>query len=664
MDLLVHLVTNRGSVVTKDQLHQSVWKDVIVNEETLRKSVSTLRQHFTLNGDGSDLELETIRGVGYRLSNTITEVNKWSQYALNTRLFIEQLFTRPAILYLGIVSFFISLTTIFFSFDSTSPKLQTITHGRSTERVPRFSNSGKEMIVARRSGYGINLDIVKYDLKTKQYEQITADLGLETDPTWSPDDSQIVYYQSDGIRFNILAVDLETKERKILGHADKIPNLSAMDWSPTEDVIALSEAADKKLPFRVYGLNTKTLERITITNPELNSVGDVNPRFSPDGTRLAFLRCTRWSKQHGQIIHGSGDIFIKDLKSGKLHQLTYTDGDIAGLDWSSDGKSLYFIDVKNSFNFRVNQLNLATNESVVIHESDRIIRNIDVRNNQLLFEEWEDQYDIVEFSADEAFQIKEELVSHSRNWAPRLSPSGEDIAFLSTKSGLTELWLKSSKANAPEQLTSLNQGMMTPPVWTPDGNKIFFSVNIDDDWNIYEYDFTDGSTKAIIETDRFESRPALNPSQYLMYFIAEYDGAKAIWEKNLKNGDIKKLFTINASNIHYKDGEIFFSRTDKCGLWKLNLETGEPTNIVDNLQVWDEDNWMVHSSGEIYYIKRGSYFRDAALIKVDSTGAANHISVLEALIPYYPGFYVSKDGKSIYSTYSEAKFSEVKMLRL
>ena len=72
MNLLVVLAAHPGEIITKDQLLEKVWGEVLVSDETVRKSVSDLRQLFTNSGD--KIEIESIRGVGYRLLTPIVPI--------------------------------------------------------------------------------------------------------------------------------------------------------------------------------------------------------------------------------------------------------------------------------------------------------------------------------------------------------------------------------------------------------------------------------------------------------------------------------------------------------------------------------------------------------------------------------------------------------------
>lgn len=63
-DLLVCLLAAEGRVVSRDELLDRVWGEVVVDVHTVDNFVSSLKKK--LKGDG--FELKTVRGVGFRLA--------------------------------------------------------------------------------------------------------------------------------------------------------------------------------------------------------------------------------------------------------------------------------------------------------------------------------------------------------------------------------------------------------------------------------------------------------------------------------------------------------------------------------------------------------------------------------------------------------------------
>ena len=60
------LIENKNDVVTRDEFMTHVWKDIIVNDESITKAASDFRK-FLVKNNIVGLELITIRRLGYKL---------------------------------------------------------------------------------------------------------------------------------------------------------------------------------------------------------------------------------------------------------------------------------------------------------------------------------------------------------------------------------------------------------------------------------------------------------------------------------------------------------------------------------------------------------------------------------------------------------------------
>ena len=65
-DLLLVLLRNCGSAMTRPQLLSAVWGDVVVDERTVDNFVSSLKRKLGWN-ERAPFRIHTIRGVGYRM---------------------------------------------------------------------------------------------------------------------------------------------------------------------------------------------------------------------------------------------------------------------------------------------------------------------------------------------------------------------------------------------------------------------------------------------------------------------------------------------------------------------------------------------------------------------------------------------------------------------
>src|SRR5436190_13337737 len=66
-ETLCVLVRNSNHLVTRETLLSEVWKDTIVEENNLAKSVSLLRKVLRTQADGREF-IETVRGHGFRFT--------------------------------------------------------------------------------------------------------------------------------------------------------------------------------------------------------------------------------------------------------------------------------------------------------------------------------------------------------------------------------------------------------------------------------------------------------------------------------------------------------------------------------------------------------------------------------------------------------------------
>jgi len=129
---------------------------------------------------------------------------------------------------------------------------------------------------------------------------------------WTPDSRGFTYYESDPLneQSGIWYYDLNKSEKSLLLDDQRIAELTApavagqltLDsyvLSPTGNELLVTSDSDLFL----YDINTPQLKRLT-----QDAAAETAPRFSPDGTRIAFLK--------------SYNISVIEIDSGKIAQLT------------------------------------------------------------------------------------------------------------------------------------------------------------------------------------------------------------------------------------------------------------------------------------------------------------------------------------------------------
>lgn len=167
------------------------------------------------------------------------------------------------------------------------------------------------------------------NLETGKDEKLSKEIGNQY--SFSPDGKKVAFSRMAKYKhwynyFDLYELDLETKKSKRL-----TKGLRAFhpDYSPD----------GKKIVYVANDLTTTQLflwdledEKATPLTPLQQAVQYSNPRFSPDGTRIAV---SRWK-------HGKRDIVILDLKGQTLTQVTDDEAIDNNPIFSPDGNNLYF----------------------------------------------------------------------------------------------------------------------------------------------------------------------------------------------------------------------------------------------------------------------------------------------------------------------------------
>jgi serine/threonine protein kinase/Tol biopolymer transport system component len=248
------------------------------------------------------------------------------------------------------------------------------------------------------------------------------------------------------------------------------------DFSQTGTLVYVSSNAEISFPYSVWWLESTGETKALQSPPGLYE----NPRFSPDGKRLAVALASSPMR---------GDIWVKDLERGTMSRLTRLPGRNNAPVWTPDGKSIVFAsylhDAPGIYWIRAD----GSGEPQRLTESKtrQVARSFSPDGKRLAYTQYgadvHDEIWTAPFDGDrdhprlgnpEAFLRR----SYS-DIEPAFSPDGRWLAYSSDESGSRELYVRPFPAS--EGKIQISTGGGSRPIWSRDRRTLFF---LTPDWHI------------------------------------------------------------------------------------------------------------------------------------------------------------------------------------
>jgi dipeptidyl aminopeptidase/acylaminoacyl peptidase len=315
----------------------------------------------------------------------------------------------------------------------------------------------------------------------------------------SPDGTRVAYTVENndgaGRPYGQLWVMTLADGKTVRFGGDKEPS-SDPQWSPDGQWIAYRGRAGGKsglVVARPDGAEARLVTEVTGTNAPLPG-STTTASWSPDGKRLAFVS----SVPGPETADANGDpmvitrylykpdaaegmthfndnrrlhLFVADLATGRVEQLTDGVSYEHSIDWSPNGQELLFLTNRDAdddmfFNYDLHALKLA----------DKSIRRM---------------------SATE-----------SNEYHPRWSPDGKMVAFQATRRGLTDrettmedthVWVMNADGSNRRDLGAAIDNRQGVPEWTSDSSAVLFTVQERGQVRLYRAPVSGGKPEVVVK---------------------------------------------------------------------------------------------------------------------------------------------------------------------
>jgi dipeptidyl aminopeptidase/acylaminoacyl peptidase len=154
------------------------------------------------------------------------------------------------------------------------------------EMAPRFSADATKVAFAL--GDMERARVVVQDVATRKRVSLPSSDAFQTSPVFFPDGQRLAYFQSRGeTDYGIVERSLVSAAERLLVPAERRP-APFFDLAPDGRRLVYASRASDAPGLRLLDLDTGRVT--TLTSPRHEEGLDLNPRFSPDGTQIAFAR--------------------------------------------------------------------------------------------------------------------------------------------------------------------------------------------------------------------------------------------------------------------------------------------------------------------------------------------------------------------------------------
>jgi Tol biopolymer transport system component/DNA-binding winged helix-turn-helix (wHTH) protein len=526
---------------------------------------------------------------------------------------------------------------------------------------PAVSPDGSE--VAFRYGDGQHAAIYIALVGGEKPLQLT-DYGFNDDPTWSPDGREIAFNHFDDKQANksiYVVPALGGLERRLStisspkwGHCNK------MSWSPDAKSIIVTEALADGARARLALLSLSDLTVRPLTAP-VNQQFDCDPTFSPDGTKIAFVR--------GSMGAFVGDLFVLKLAGGEPKRLTF-DNSGGDATWTQDGKDILFSSPSQGTRSLWRISATGGKSWRVLGAGDYAwAPSMSRKGNQLAYwvaKHWDGVWQLnlkdERHAAGPPVRI---LSANGFSWRPNFSPDGKKVVFESDRMGYSDIWVCDRDGTNCNQLTAL-RGQAGTARWSPDGRYIAFEAMVNSFYEVYVVEAAGGIPR-VISTFSDGNNGAPNWSrdgQYIYFYSAHENGPYQLWKVALKGGPPVRVTT--QGGVYAVESEdqrsLYYAKFEQDGIFKMPLGGGVETQVLNKPGAGDWCLWTL-TPGGIYFVNRNAPPNGRIEYFEFATGQSTPILSLEKASPQFGGLTLSPDGKSLLYGQSELDESYVMLVK-
>jgi Tol biopolymer transport system component/DNA-binding winged helix-turn-helix (wHTH) protein len=463
------------------------------------------------------------------------------------------------------------------------------------EVAPSFSPDGTKLAFAWNGGAPADapqerrFGLYVKSLDSERTLELTPPDALALAASWSRDGRQLAVARINERDSGIYRVPSTGGATTLLARASFLyEDFMQSSWSLDDRLLAYS-AIDSDGRSAIHFLTLSDSKSRSLARPE--SCADAAlPAFSPDGDRLAYS-CTS-----SRAVY---DVYLMDLPSGAPRRLASFQGYLKGLAWTSSGDALLVVNdaADGSALWR-----LSTNGQLsrLPGAEEAVGPGLAVASDRIAFVREKHSLDIWRVYLTDPDATGRALINSTRReLVPQYSPDGAHIAFQSTRSGSSEIWIANAEGKAPVKITAFDGPLTGAPSWCSDGRRIAFDSRASGASAIYTVDILEGRPRRVETSVANLAVPAWSAD---CRWIFASDSRSKLYRISAAGG-VAEQFTAKPTYRAVVSGpDVIFNVAGESGveLWTKPAAGGTESALQEMPRLSYSDSWTAGARG-IYY---------------------------------------------------------------